>query len=187
MTISLAHKAGKNPFDSIKALMSSHAAYVGIPSSSKDRRQTLLDMALKAKPGKTGKLSKRARRVKAVLAADNDVTNAELLFIHTKGSQMKGIPPRPVIEPAIEAPDNKKIISRELAGAAKAAGQGDQKGMMKGLKRAAMAGQNASRKWFTDDRNHWAPNKPETIARKGSDKPLIDTGALRASIIGVVK
>ena len=28
----------------------------------------------------------------------------------------------------------------------------------------------------------WAPNKPNTIAQKGSDKPLIDTAQLRRSI-----
>ena len=28
----------------------------------------------------------------------------------------------------------------------------------------------------------WEANKPSTIARKGSDMPLVDTGALRASI-----
>lgn len=28
----------------------------------------------------------------------------------------------------------------------------------------------------------WAPNSAETVRRKGSDKPLIDTGALRRSI-----
>ena len=34
--------------------------------------------------------------------------------------------------------------------------------------------------FFNDD-------PPETIARKGSDRPLIDTGALRAAIVGVVR
>lgn len=33
----------------------------------------------------------------------------------------------------------------------------------------------------------WTPNAPSTIKRKGSSKPLIDTGRLRQSIIGVVK
>ena len=30
----------------------------------------------------------------------------------------------------------------------------------------------------------WAPNAPSTIARKGSDAPMIDTGQLRSSIRG---
>jgi hypothetical protein len=119
--------------------------------------------------------------------ADSDVTNAELLFIHTKGSMVRNIPARPVIEPAIAASGNREIISREVANASQAAMHGDVTKMMNGLKRAGIAGQNASRKWFTDSRNHWAPNSPRTIKNKGSDRPLIDTGALRAAITYVVK
>ena len=33
----------------------------------------------------------------------------------------------------------------------------------------------------------WEPNSPYTIAMKGSDKPLIDTGRMRQSIVYVVK
>lgn len=33
----------------------------------------------------------------------------------------------------------------------------------------------------------WEPNAPSTIARKGSSKPLIDTGRMRQSIVYVIK
>lgn len=33
----------------------------------------------------------------------------------------------------------------------------------------------------------WEPNSPETIARKGSEKPLIDTGAFRQGIRAIVR
>lgn len=33
----------------------------------------------------------------------------------------------------------------------------------------------------------WLPNAPATIARKGSDKPLIDTGAMRQNVTFVVR
>ena len=33
----------------------------------------------------------------------------------------------------------------------------------------------------------WEPNSPYTIAKKGSDKPLIDTGRMRQSIVYVIK
>lgn len=36
-------------------------------------------------------------------------------------------------------------------------------------------------------RGNWVPNNPKTIKRKGSSKPLIDTGRLRQSITGVVR
>ncbi|MFC1012992.1 hypothetical protein ACFGW2_03805 [Pasteurella multocida] len=36
-------------------------------------------------------------------------------------------------------------------------------------------------------RGNWVPNNAKTIKRKGSSKPLIDTGRLRQSITGVVR
>lgn len=33
----------------------------------------------------------------------------------------------------------------------------------------------------------WAPNKPSTIAAKGSDKPLIDTGAMRNAVLWQIR
>ena len=119
-------------------------------------------------------------------AAKEDVNNAELLFIFSKGSPARGQEPRPVLEPAMAAPDNAAAISRELGGSIKAFADGDDDKGVQFMQRAALAGQNAARKWFTDSRNAWAPNKPSTIARKGSDKPGIDTGAMRAAIQGIV-
>lgn len=34
---------------------------------------------------------------------------------------------------------------------------------------------------------NWTPNSPETIARKGSDRPLIDTGAMVQNVTHIVK
>ena len=34
---------------------------------------------------------------------------------------------------------------------------------------------------------NWTPNAPSTIAKKGSDHPLIDTGLMRQSVHYVVK
>jgi len=36
-------------------------------------------------------------------------------------------------------------------------------------------------------RNGWAPNAPSTIKKKGSDKPLIDSSAMRNSITFVIR
>jgi hypothetical protein len=140
------------------------AAYVGIPSgSSSDRSAHLLSMARNLATRKTKNPSKRS----AVLnSAVQDVTNAELLFIFSKGSPIRNQPARPVIEPAIEADGNKQPISRELAGAVKASLDGNPSGVTQGLKRAGMAGQNAARGWFTDSRNGWAQNAPSTIRKK---------------------
>ena len=145
---------------------------------SKERSAQLLGMA--------GKAGNPERRRKLTKAAQSDITNAETLYLLSKGSPGRKQPPRPVIEPAVAAPDNAKAIAFELAESSKARLDGDDDAAMKRLKRAALAGQNAARKWFTDPRNNWAPNAPSTIARKGSDRPGIDTGATRAAIIGIV-
>ena len=171
------------------------AAYVGIPAAAAGARSgQLLDMAGKAKGRRKERLQK---------AADTDINNAELLFIFTKGRKAKpgysaaadlhlhekGSPlqlqePRPVLEPAVDA--NQEKIAKEIAASVKAAVAGDHELAVKNMKRAALRGQNAARSWFTDSRNNWAPNAPSTIKRKGSARPGIDTGAMRAAIQGIV-
>ena len=47
------------------------------------------------------------------------MTNAGLLYIHTHGSALQHIPARPVLEPAIEAPDNAALITKQLGEAAR--------------------------------------------------------------------
>lgn len=113
------------------------------------------------------------------------VTNAGLMYIHTHGSQALHIPARPVIEPAIEASDNKARITSELGKAATAELEDRPDETMLHLQRAGTMGANAAKRWFRDPRNNWPPNAPSTIAAKGSDRPLIDTGELRRSITHV--
>jgi hypothetical protein len=157
------------------------AAYVGVPSAGKrERKQQLQEMATKSRsPSKQVKLK--------VAAAANDITNAEALYLFTKGSPAKHQPARPVLEPAVQADGNREPIANELAQATKAILAGDKPEAIKRVRRAALAGQNAARGWFNDPRNNWAPNAPSTIAAKGSDRPGIDTGAMRASIQGLVE
>jgi hypothetical protein len=161
--------------------LSNLEVYVGIPESDYQARQdTALDKAAKLK----ARRGKRYRRLMS--AAEGDVSNAQLMFIHTNGSMALKIPARPVIEPAIEAEDNKAAIVEELKDAMAQQLDGKPEGAVRHMKRAGMEGQNAARRWFTDPRNHWAPNRPGTIARKGSSRPLIDTGILRSSIVWVL-
>jgi hypothetical protein len=80
-----------------------------------------------------------------------------------------------------------KRVAAELAGAAKAMPDGKPQQALVKLKRADMAGQRASQKRMTDPRNGFQPNAPSTIAAKGSDQPLIDSGILRGAITYVVK
>ncbi len=113
------------------------------------------------------------------------ISNAELAFIHTKGSPLRGIPARPIIEPAIE--DNKEQVAELIKKSAQKALDGNKEGAIESLERVGMQGQNIVRAWFTNPKNNWAPNSPKTIKLKGSTRPLIDSGELRKSITYVVR
>ena len=112
------------------------------------------------------------------------VNNAQLLFIHTNGSPLRRIPARPVIEPAIEAPDHKAEIVGYLKGAIQANLDGDKAQTVKLLDRAGQAGEEAARDWFVDPRNGWAPLKWSTILRKS--KKMVEK-QLRPSILMFAK
>ena len=118
------------------------------------------------------------------------VTNAELLFIHTNGSPANNIPPRPVIEPALE--NDKDRLNSMMKVATQYAMQGEEEKAIKQLKLTGMRGQNVSRAWFTSPKNNWPSNSPAVEARKRkkgatNPRPLIDTGELRRSITYFVK
>lgn len=179
-TITVARKNNSDRVMKAVGEISKKQVYVGIPASdSGSRKASLLSLAA-GTPGIVAKAD-------LMRAAKATPTNAELMFIHSKGSPIKGIPARPVIEPAIVADGNKQAITAELGAAAKSTLDGDAAGATNHLKRAGIAGQRASQKWFTDSRNAWQGNAESTIKRKGSNRPLIDTGALRAAITFVVK
>jgi hypothetical protein len=116
-----------------------------------------------------------------------EATNAQLVYLHTNGSPLRGIPARPIIEPALAASDNKQLITKQLGEAARAvlAHKPDQTSQH--LNQAGILGSNAAKRWFTDSRNGWAPDAPSTIKRKGSDRPLVDTGQMRRSITFLVE
>lgn len=119
-----------------------------------------------------------------------EVTNAELLFIHTNGSPVNNVPARPVIEPAIK--DDKDRLSDMMKKAADFAFKKNVVEAVNQLKRVGMRGQNISRAWFTNPKNNWPPNSlsvQRAKMAKGAEfpKPLIDTGELRKSITYFVK
>lgn len=107
------------------------------------------------------------------------------LYIMSHGSPLWQIPPRPVLEPAIEA--HKGAISTLFRDVIKAAARGDESALQRALIVCGIAAQNYCRDWFTDPRNGWPPNSPRTIKMKGSARPLIDTGTMRKAITYVVE
>lgn len=117
---------------------------------------------------------------------DGKVGNAELLFIHTNGSALNHIPARPVLEPAITQPKTQELIAKQLSAVVTDILAIKPEAAEQDLEKAGLIAENAAKRWFTDPSNGWAPNAPATIARKGSSKPLIDTGEMRRSITHVV-
>jgi len=121
---------------------------------------------------------------------DGNLTNVDLLYIHSNGSPLVGIPARPVIEPALE--NSKEKLGELMSAVVQAAASGDLASMQSSHEKAGLAGEAIVRDWFTNPANAWAPNSPETKKakeRKGSTdpKPLIDTGEFRRSITYVVR
>jgi len=107
------------------------------------------------------------------------------LYIMAHGSPLWHSPPRPVLEPAIEA--HKDAIAVLFKRVMQAACKGDKVAMQKAIIACGMAAQNYCRDWFTDPHNGWPPNSPVTIALKGSARPMIDTGTMRKAITYVVR
>ncbi len=115
------------------------------------------------------------------------VNNAELLYLHECGVPSKNIPPRPVLKPALNQPDVKMKIEKLMRDAAlEALVKGSPENAEKNFHKAGMIGRDACKKWISDG-GHLAPNAPATIARKGSSKPLIDTGSMLGSITYAVR
>lgn len=162
------------------------ATYVGIPSSdSGSRTESHVSKAAKSYSLRKNAVAKRNKLIKK--AAINNMTNAGLLFILTRGSMLRNQPPRPVIEPAIQAPWNRKVISALIAQAAIEFAEGRVYKSQQLVARAGAAGAKAAKEWFDDPRNGWPRNATRTIEMKGFDQPGIELGIMRDAITHVEK
>lgn len=110
------------------------------------------------------------------------ITNAELMFVHENGSPLRNIPARPVLQMTIEyASQNllsntiNKCIDLLLNGAS-------DNDIQRELERLALKIENYARRLIYSNDGRLAPNAPSTIARKGDNHPLFDTGQLARSI-----
>lgn len=91
------------------------------------------------------------------------------MYIKSHGSPLWHVPPRPVIEPAIN--DNKKEIAKRLITAYGKAMENIYAGdsmqtAMQHLEVVGMYAQNIVRAWFTNPNNGWEPNSPLTVSKK---------------------
>ena len=116
-----------------------------------------------------------------------------LLGIHSHGSPIMRIPPRPVVKPALAEESLWAEMADKLAEACEAAMNGDLSGTEQGLKDAGQRGADGIREYI--DQGIPPPNAPVTlsggwiwnrVAKKGvpvkgksGTTPLVDTGQLR--------
>ena len=114
---------------------------------------------------------------KAARSGDDGVTNAMLAYVHEYGSPARNIPARPHIMPGIQAALGD--IERLSRAGILAALNGQNGAVMNLLGQVgAVAVGSIQQKIATGP---FAPLAPQTIKRKGSSKPLIDTGQYRQS------
>ena len=112
---------------------------------------------------------------------DGEITNAQLMFIHSEGSPARNIPPRPVIDMTLKEEKQKindkfkKAINNVLSG-------GNPRTELERL--GIYVVNKIKAKFGSED---LAPLQPATIKAKGSDRPLIDTGQLRNSITYIIR
>ena len=116
-----------------------------------------------------------------------------LLGIHTRGSPIMRIPPRPVVEPALNQADLRAEMGEKLLASCGAALEGNLPETKKGLEEAGKRGADGIREYI--DGQIPSPNSPVTltggwiynrVAKKGvlvggksGSTPLVDTGQLR--------
>lgn len=99
------------------------------------------------------------------------ITNAQLGYILEKGAPEANIPARPHLVPGVK--DSQGEWLPRLHDATKASFEGRESGVINNLKAAGLIAVNAVRMKIQS--NIPPPNKPATIARKGSATTLIDT------------
>lgn len=106
-------------------------------------------------------------------------TNSALAALHNSGSEDGKIPPRPFMDEAFESPVNRSKLKRLMLGLALRVIKG-QTTSEKALGTVGEAGVDMVKDSIRD--GNWKENKPSTVARKGSSRPLIDTEQMLNSV-----
>lgn len=112
------------------------------------------------------------------------LNNADIGAVHEMGSKSQNIPARSFLRVpcTVELPKALRKI-----GGKKLLKMVAEKGVVPAMQQVGVLAENVVDEAFeTRGSGKWAPNSPVTIARKGSDSPLIDTGKLRRSITSKV-
>ncbi len=173
----------------LEALKHKGNIYVGIPQQNASRPGSEINNAELLYIHTHG-IRRRSMIQEMDRAMNNQTTpmkysDAFSLYVMTHGSPLWHSPPRPVLEPAIKY--NRKKIAAEYAKIITATAKDDRPGVLRAIHKTGFAAENAARDWFKNPANGWPKNADSTIAAKGSDSPLIDTGTLRKAIVYVVR
>ena len=118
----------------------------------------------------TDKTEKRAKclkylqkhRVDVGLTSSASARSKFLLGIHTRGSPVMRIPPRPVVRPALAQEDLRTEMAERLAASCEAACKGDLSGTRAGLENAGQRGADGIREYI--DAGIPPPNSPVTLS-----------------------
>lgn len=134
------------------------------------------------------------------------------VYITSKGSPLWRLPPRPIIEPAIEAAGNKERIEEGLANAAAMMLEEDldTDDVINALETVGIDAVGMIKDWFEDPRNNWPPASDRTVmagikkrykskkkrkesmekyksGEAGIKQLLVDTGQMRSAMNYVVE
>ncbi len=134
----------------------------------------------------------RENKVDVGLTSHASGRSVFLLGIHTRGSPIMRIPPRPVVDPALAKESLREEMGQFLLESCEAAFDGDMSGTVAGMEDCGQRGADGIREYI--DGGIGPPNAPVTlsggwiynrVAKKGvlvsgksGDKPMYDTGAL---------
>lgn len=162
---------------------------VGIPEKNISRRNTDVNEVNNAELLYIHTHGVRKKEMREEMQSNIDgglkYSQAHKLYLQEHGSPLFRVPPRPVLEPAIE--DKKEIIGKQIGKASLAALNNNEALLDAELNKAGMLGMNAAKGWFENPKNGWPENSASTIKEKKSALPLVDTNQLRKSITYVVR
>lgn len=132
-----------------------------------------------------GVIDQNAKRKETHLVG---ITNAQIMFINENGSPTRKIPSRPVLAMTIEWANTNLIIPAVRKFYETLINSDFNYALAeKELEKACMRMQTYARKIIYSNDGRLVANAPSTIAKKGDNHPLFDTGQLARSITCILR
>ena len=111
------------------------------------------------------------------------ITNSELMYIHENGSPLNNIPARPVLDMTIKYA-SEELLNDTIDNCLQIwiNSKKSQEAVEKELNKLCLKMEKYARQLIYSNDGRLAPNAPSTVAKKGDNHPLFDTGQLARSI-----